>query len=390
MKHTKIDLKNILSTKGTVIHTLMTAMIVHNSDQGPWGKPKGTGGNTGGGWKPGSGNPKGNGEFEELLEDLKNRLQVLFGGHNNNRGFVLGFCALFFLWLSSGLYQLQPGEQGVVLQFGKFNRISTSGLRYHLPAPFETVEIVNSEAIRMETLSGDKNSGDDEILMLTGDENIINLSFNVQWKVRDAKDFVFNIPDPEQTVRAVTESAMREVIGRTTINSALTEGKLKVQEETRALAQQVLDNYKAGIDIVNVNMLDASFPKEVVDAARDVQAARADQERARNEAESYSNDIIPRARGQAEVTVQEAEGYKQQVVAQAEGDAARFVSVYNQYKEAPDVTRKRIYLETMEKIMAGTNKTIIDNKSGVVPYLPLPAVKANGSAEKTTETKGGQ
>ncbi len=366
-------------------------MIIHNTDQGPWGKPKGSGG-SGGGWKPGGYSPKGDGpsDIDELLSDLKHRFNDMFGGEHSNRGIIAALFIFFLLWLASGIYQLQPGEQGVVLRFGKFNRITTSGLRYHLPTPFESVEIVNSEAIRMETLVGDRmssrsissDSGDDEILMLTGDENIINLGFNVQWKVRDPKQFVFSLPNPEQTVRAVAESAMREVIGRTTINSALTEGKLKVQDETRQLAQQTLDSYKSGIDIINVNMLDASFPKEVVDSARDVQAARADQERARNEAEAYRNDILPRARGQAERMVQEAEGYKQEVVAKAEGDAARFISVYNQYKQAEDVTRKRMYLETMEKIMSGTSKIIIDNKTGVLPYLPLPAAGKNAAEKK--------
>lgn len=362
----------------------MTATI-HHSDQGPWGKPR-SGGN--GGWKPDNQPPKGgNGDFEALLSDLKKRVNDLFGGGHNNRGIAIALVLLFLLWLASGFYQLQPGEQGVVLRFGQFNRIATSGLRYHLPAPIENVDIVNSDAIRMETLSGEKGAdsaeaGDDEILMLTGDENIISISFNVQWKVRDVKDFVFNLPNPERTVREVSESAMREVIGRTNIDSALTEGKLKVQDDTRALVQQVLDSYKAGIDIINVNLLVASFPKEVVDSARDVQAARADQERARNEAESYSNDIIPRARGQAERIVQEAEGYKQQVVAQAEGEAARFISVYDQYRQAPDVTRKRMYLETMEKVMAGTNKIIMENKSGVMPYLPLPELKTHATDRK--------
>lgn len=379
----------------------MAGIIINNSDQGPWGTPKGGNNSNGGGWKPGGYNPKGGpGDFDELLSELKERFNDMFGGDNGNRGVILAFAIFFVLWLFSGIYQLQPGEQGVVLRFGKFDRIAASGLRYHLPSPFETVDIVNSEAIRMETLAGDRNLSvhsisssselvDDEILMLTGDENIINLSFNVQWKVRDAKDFVFNIPNPEQTVKAVAESAMREVIGRTTINSALTEGKLKVQDETRKLIQETLDHYKSGIDIINVNMLDASFPRAVVDSARDVQAARADQERARNEAESYRNDIIPRARGLAERMVQEAEGYKQEVVAKAEGDAARFVSVYDQYKQAPDVTRKRMYLETMEKLMTGTNKFLVDNKAGVLPYLPLTETRVR-NMEKPTDKKDGQ
>ncbi len=375
----------------------MRTMIIHSMDQGPWGKPRSGGGD----WKPGGRPPKGGpGDLDELLADLKNRFNDFFSGEHGNRGIIAALFIFFLLWLASGAYQLQPGEQGVVMRFGKFNRISTSGLRYHLPTPFESVEIVNTEAIRMETLVGDRSvsarnapsgSGDDEILMLTGDENVVSLSFNVQWKVRNAKDFVFNIPNPEQTVRAVAESAMREVIGRTTITSALTEGKLKVQDETRSLTQATLDNYKAGVDIINVNMLDASFPKEVVDAARDVQAARADQERARNEAEAYSNYIIPRARGQAERMIQEAEGYKREVVAQAQGDAGRFTSVYNQYKLAEDVTRKRMYLETMEKIMNGTSKVVIDSQSNVLPYMmQVPGILDRANAEKPVEKKDSQ
>ena len=363
-------------------------MTILTSDQGPWGKPRG-GGNPGGGWKPnGSGGNNNNSpDMDELLKELKRYFNTLFGGSgdgsngSNHKGVFLIILAVLLLWLASGMYQLQPGEQGVVMRFGKFDRIAASGLRYHLPAPMETVEIVNSEAIRMEMLGGEKSrslaSGDNEILMLTGDENIINLSFNVQWKVRDAKDFIFNIPNPEQTVKAVAESAMREIIGRTNTNAILTEGKLKVQDETRKLTQDTLDRYNAGIDIQNINLLDASFPREVVDAARDVQAARADQERARNEAESYANDIIPRARGLAERMKQEAEGYKQEVVAKAGGDAARFTSVYDQYKQAEEVTRKRIYLETMEKVLTGSSKILVDNKSGVLPYLPLPEIKKN-------------
>lgn len=366
-------------------------VIIHAADPGPWGKPKGTGNNGGGGWTPGGRGPGKNapGDFEDLLRDIKRHLNTLFGSEHNNRGLILVLFLLVLFWIASGIYQLQPGEEGVVLRFGKFDRIATSGLRYHLPTPFESVDIVNAEAIRMETLGGDPNSpphggsngtGDDEILMLTGDENIINVSFNVRWKVRDAQQFVFNIPNPVETVRAVTESAVREVIGRTTLDAALTVGKSKVAIDATALTQNTLDSYKAGIEVLEVNLLDASFPQAVVDAARDVQAARADQQSARNNAEGYTNDILPRARGQAERTIQDAEAYKQQVVAQAEGSAARFTSVYQQYKQAEDITRKRIYFETMEKILEGTNKVILDGKSSVVPYLPLPQLKPAGSA----------
>jgi len=380
--------------------------IIHISEQGPWGKPKNGGGlgggGLGGGRKPGLGGDNGGQkDVDELIEEISRKFKDVFGGGNSGGGedkkdngnkiLYFGFLAFFAFWVVSGIYQLQPGEQGVVTRFGKFERLATSGLNYHMPYPFEGLDIVNSEEIRMESLGVGNNKGnskfavaggEEEMLMLTGDENIINLSFNVQWKVREAKDFVFNIPNPAQTVRSVVESAMRDVIGRTMINSVLTEGKSQVQEETRKLAQETLDNYKAGIEIRNVNLLNASFPGAVVDAARDVQAARADQERARNEAEAYKNDILPRARGQAERMKQEAEGYKQEVVAKAQGDAARFISVYNQYKQAQDVTKRRMYLETMEKVLVGADKTIIDNKAGVVPYLPLSEIKPSAGDKK--------
>lgn len=368
----------------------MTRATIHAADPGPWGRKSSGGGPSGGGWPPtghngrggGGQRPPGSNDFELLMRQLRRFGERLFGQDGGSRGLVLAFFIFFLLWLASGIYQVQPGEQGVVLRFGKFDRIAPSGLRYHLPAPFEGVDIVNSDAVRIETLGRDNNSAhssaDDQILMLTGDENIINLSFQVQWKVRDAKSFVFNVAGPEATVRAVTESAMREVIGRTPINAALTEGKSKVQEDTQKLTQDTLDRYKAGIQILQVNLLEASFPLAVVDAARDVQAARADQERLRNEAQAYVNDIIPRARGKAERIVQESEAYKKEVVARAEGDAARFLSVYDQYKRAEDVTRKRIYLETMEKIFSGMNKLVTDGKSGPVPYLPLPALSPAG------------
>jgi membrane protease subunit HflK len=359
-------------------------VTIHLNDPGPWGKPKGTGGG-GGGWTPGGRGPKDpSGDLDAMLRDIKRHFNNLFGGGQNHRGLLAAFFLLFLLWLASGIYQLQPGEVGVVLRFGKFERIAAPGLRYHLPTPFESEETVNAEAIRMETLGGDPTApphggsngmGDDELLMLTGDENIINVSFNVRWKVRDAQSFVFNIVDPQETVRAVTESAVREVIGRTTLDSALTVGKSKVALDATKLTQETLDNYKSGIEVLEVTLLDATFPQAVVDAARDVQAARADQESARNNAEGYTNDKLPRARGEAQHTIQDAEAYKQQVVAEAQGAAARFLSVYGQYKQAEDVTRKRIYLETMEKIMDGTNKVILDNKNGAVPYLPLPQIK---------------
>lgn len=374
-------------------------VTIHAADPGPWGKPKGgSGGNGGGGggWTPGGGNNrppgKGPGDLDDLMRDIRKHFNTLFGGNHNHKGLVLAFMAFFLLWLASGIYQLQPGEQGVVLRFGKFDRVAASGLRYHLPAPFESVDIVNAEAIQMNTLGGDPSqpphggstgNGDDQILMLTGDENIINVSFNVRWKVSDAQKFVFNIPPhQEETVKAVTESAVREVIGRNKLDDALTIGKSKISADATALTQATLDNYHSGIQILEVNLLDATFPQAVVNAARDVQAARADQESARNKAQGYTNDILPRARGDAERKLQEAEGYKQKVVAQAEGTSARFLSVYQQYKQAEDITRKRIYLETMENILDGTTKIVLDGKgANLVPYLPLPELHPSAGAQ---------
>lgn len=365
--------------------------VVHAMDQGPWGRKNSSGGSSGngGGWPP-SGRGKGPGnpnEFDVLLRELKQWLEKLFGPNTGNRGILIALLVFFLLWLASGIYQVQPGEQGVVMRFGKFNRVTASGLSYHLPAPFESVEVVNTEALRMETISESaglarNGASPEEMLMLTGDENIINLRFNVTWNVGDVQDYIFNVPNPDQTVRSVAESAMREVVGHTTLESILTEGKSKVQEETRQLAQEILNRYRAGIHIERVSLNNPSFPDEVVEAAHDVQAARADQERLRNEAEAYTNDILPRARGQAERMVQDAEGYKKEVVARAEGDAARFLSIYAQYTQAEGVTRKRMYLETMEKILSGMNKMVIDTKNGAVPYLPLPGLTVRGDEKK--------
>lgn len=384
----------------------MKSSVIHPVEQGPWGRKGGqgpSGGNGSGGWNPnnsGRGKGPGNsGDFEDLLRDLKRYFTSMFGQDGGSRNLLLAFGVFFLLWLASGFYTVQPGEQGVVQRFGKFNRLATSGLNYRWPAPFETVDIVNTEMVRIESLgseasgsskmmtSGNMTMGSQEILMLTGDENIIDLTFNVQWNVRDAQDFVFNIQNPQQTVSAVTESAMREVVGRTPIGAALTEGKSKLQEETQKLTQETLDRYKSGIQVLQVNLIRASFPLAVVDAARDVQAARADQERLRNEADAYKNDIIPRARGAAQRMIQDAEGYKSEVVAKAEGDAARFVSVYTQYRQAEDVTRKRMYLETMEKILSGMNKMVLDNKTSTTPYLPLPAL---APASKNDDRKESQ
>lgn len=209
--------------------------------------------------------------------------------------------------------------------------------------------------------------------MLTGDENIVDIDFVVFWRIRDAQEYLFNIQNPENTVKEVAESAMREVVGKSNIAPLLTEARQRTEQDVLLLMQTTLDGYKSGIRVDQVQLQKVDPPGEVIDAFRDVQAARADKERLQNEAQSYANKVVPEARGEAERILQGAEGFKQQQVAEALGQSARFLKVYDEYKKAPEVTRKRIFLETMERVLGGTDKIIIDGKagSGVVPYLPL-------------------
>lgn len=278
-------------------------------------------------------------------------------------------------------YRVQPDEQGVVLRFGQWVRTAQPGLNFKWPSPIETV--LTPKVTRVNRIDvGFRGTGDElrptpardvaeESLMLTGDENIVDIDFSVFWLIKDAGLFLFNIQNPEATVKAVAESAMREVIGKNQIQRILTEGRQPIEQASLKLIQQVLDEYQAGVAVTRVNLQKVDPPNAVIDAFRDVQAAKADRERAQNEAETYRNDIIPRARGEAERILQAAEAYKQEVVATAQGEAARFLAVYSEYKRAKDVTSKRLYLETMEEVLRGANKIILDNEGGVQPYLPL-------------------
>jgi len=284
-----------------------------------------------------------------------------------------------------------PDEQGVVLRFGKFTSTTQPGLNYHIPYPVETVLTpivtkVNRIDVGFRSASDSgRTSGIDDVseesLMLTGDENIVNIDFSVFWVIKDAGKFLFKIQSPVETVKAAAETAMREVIAKSKLQSILTEGRSKIEIETQEIAQSLLDEYESGIQITQVQTQKADPPDQVIDAFRDVQAARADMERSKNEAEAYQNDVIPRARGEAAKILQEAEAYKKQVVAAAEGEASRFLAIYNEYAKAKQVTQERMYLETMEKVLADIDKVIIDRKTGgVVPYLPLPELsKKKGS-----------
>lgn len=365
-------------------------------NHGPWGRPSGSGGNQGGsgGGKPPGNTPPQGPDFDDLLRRGQEKLRAITGGdHDGSKGVLLIGAVILLLWLSSGIYFVKADEQGVVTRFGAFTRTTTPGVNYHLPYPIETVYIPRVTAvnhIEVGFRSGASRSahGDiplsEESLMLTGDENILDIDFEVQWKISSAPDFLFNIRNPEETVKAVAESAMREVIGKSKIANVLAEGKLQVAQDTRRLMQDMLNSYKSGIEVITVNLLKADPPAEVLDAQRDVQTALADAETARNQAEAYHNDIVPKARGEAQKLVLDAQAYKQEVVARAQGEAARFSTIYNEYKQARDVTRKRMYLETMENILQGMNKVIIDGKNGngVVPYLPLPELKAKAEESK--------
>lgn len=362
-----------------------------DNSQGPWGRPpSGGGGNSGGGkGGGGGGNSPQKPDLDEMLRRSQEKLKQMFpdDGSSNGKAFTLIAIVIGLIWVASGIYFVKADEKGVVLRFGQYNRTTDSGLNYHFPYPIESVltprvTAVNRVEIGFHSGSARSSRGTDssipeEGLMLTGDENIIDVNFEVQWKISDASNFLFNVRNPEDTVKAVSESAMREVIGKTQIATVLAEGKLQVEVGTKKLIQETLDSYKSGIEIITVNLLKADPPAQVIDAFRDVQTARADLETSRNKAEAYRNDIIPNARGQAQKMILDAEGYKQEVIARAEGEASRFLAIYNEFRQARDVTKKRIYLETMEDILQGMNKVIIEgkNSSGVVPYLPLPELK---------------
>jgi membrane protease subunit HflK len=377
---------------------------------GPWGSgPRGGGPWGGGNRGNGSGpSPRGRGpqppDFEDLLRRGQDRFRRVLppGGFGSRRWIALGALVIVGAWVASGIYTVDPDEVGVVLRFGAYNRTTEPGLNYHLPAPIErvlkpSVTRVNRTEIGYRNAEGTGRGTatrqvPEEALMLTGDENIVDINFTVFWVIKDAKAYLFNIRAPEPTVKSAAESAMREVIGATPIAQALAEGRGKIETDTHSLLQGILDAYGAGIVVTQLQLLRVDPPGPVIDAFRDVQRALADRERLRNEAEAYRNDIIPRARGAAVAIKQEAQAYRQEIVARAQGDADRFTSVYRAFTAAQDVTLQRLYLETMEEVLKNSNKVIIDksaqNQSGVLPYLPLPALTGTGGTAGTPAQGG--
>ena len=346
------------------------------------------------GTSPGGGNGSGRGpvppNIDEIIRNIQEKIKRFLpsGSTGGNKPLLFGLIIVAIIWALSGLYRVLPDEQGIVLRFGKFVSTTQPGLNYHFPYPIETV--LTPKVTKVNRIDIGFRSGSDtgfssagvadvpeESLMLTGDENIVNIDFSVFWVIKDAGKFLFKIQDPAATVKAAAETAMREVIAKSKLQSILTEGRSQIEIETQEIAQSLLDEYESGIEITQVQTQKADPPDQVIDAFRDVQAARADMERAKNEAQAYQNDVIPRARGEAAKILQQAEAYKKQVVAKAEGEASRFLAIYKEYSNAKRVTKERMYLETMEKVLAAVDKVIIEKNAstGVVPYLALPEIK---------------
>jgi modulator of FtsH protease HflK len=353
---------------------------------GPWGQGPSGGGGSGGGQKP---------DLEDLIKRSQERFKQMGGGSGvpGPLAFLLGAAMFAIAAFYAFTYRVNPDELGVVLRFGEFVRQQGPGLHFRLPYPIEEVRLPkvtrqNTIDIGFRSSPGRRvgSTGTDvpeESLMLTGDENIVDVDFVVFWRIRTDKDaatgqagveqFLFNIQNPDLTVKEVAESSMREIVGQLPIQMILTQARQKIEQDVHKLMQQILDNYRSGIRIDSITLQKVDPPSQVIDSFRDVQAARADRERLQNEATTYANKVVPEARGDAERILQAAEGYRQQTIAEAGGQAARFLKVFDEYKKAPDVTRQRMFLETMERVMGGTDKIILDSKGGqgVVPYLPL-------------------
>lgn len=382
-------------------------------NQGPWGNRPGndqppSGGNGNGGGNDGGGNspwgqrpqrPSGGGggnepDLDDMLRQAQDRFKTTFGNKRPGNAmepsqafaFLLG--AVVLIWLASGFYTVQPEENAVVLTFGKMTDLKKdAGLGYRLPYPIQSVEKENVAQNRQldigftgrgQQVQNDKPS---ESSMLTGDENIVKIHFTVFWKVSDLGKYLFAIEEPQVlTVQTVAESAMREIIGRTPIQSALTEGRGDIEAQSKELMQKILDGYDSGININSVQLLSVDPPNPVVDAFNDVQRARTDRERLKNEANTYRNDIIPVAQGQKERLIREAEAYKEATIAKAKGDAERFNSVYKAYSESKDITQKRLYLETMQEVLKNSRKIITGDSKGA-PLLPL--LQLDGKSNNT-------
>ncbi|MBY0272978.1 MAG: FtsH protease activity modulator HflK [Alphaproteobacteria bacterium] len=355
-------------------------MSFNDDDDGPWGHDN---------KNPWQKKPKQRNEsipdIEELLKKGQQRFKSLFPKERKENSKTLWYVAggIFVLWLLTGIYTVQQDEQAAILRFGKWVRTTDPGLNYHLPTPIETALIRNVTTINILTNTSSNNAETGNLagegaLMLTGDENIADVQFAVNWRIKDLGDYLFNVKSPETTITAAADSIVRSVIAQTPIAKILSEGRSSINVQLREMLQKLLDEYKLGVEVSQVELLKVTPPTtKVMDAYLDVQRAKADMERKRNEAEYYRNSIVPVARGQGKKIVQDAEAYKAKIMADIDGETSRFDLVYNQYRSAPDITRNRMYLDTMEKILENAQKLIVDGakNQGVLPYLPLPELK---------------
>lgn len=370
-----------------------------NQSGGPWGGGgQGPWGGRGGGGGGGSGGPPP--DLEEMLRKGQDKLRQLFpSGGAPARVVPIVLAVVVGLWLATGFYRVHPDEQGVELVFGKWNGQTTlAGLHWNWPTPIgevHTPQVERSNRVSIgyrgapEVVRGPMELGrrpdtvrgvPEESLMLTSDENIVDLEVTVLWKIKDAGQFLFQIRDPEATVKVAAESVMREVVGQTPFDLAVTVGREQIEQRATEILQRILDNYNAGVLVEAIQLQKSDPPTEVIDAFNDVQRARQDRDRLRHEAEAYANSIIPDARGEAEQIIRAAEAYKERLLREADGEAQRFVAVYDAYRTAPDVTLRRMYLETVSRILSSSEKVIIDHGvagagPGVVPYLPLPELR---------------
>ena len=360
----------------------------------PWGGGSGRGGGSGG---PGSGPPGPN--FEDMIRKGQDRMKRMVpGGLGGKRAIIIGALVVVALWMFTGFFRVQPGEQGVIMTFGAFTRTVGSGLHYHLPGPIQSVEIVNTEQDRLldigfvrgttPTAAGTGRGGNavvqrdvpEESLMLTGDENIIDIDFTVRWRISDAANFLFQLRNREDTVRAVAESVMRETIGQSDLQSALTRSRAEIEQDVRDGMRRILeDDYDSGISITSVQLLNVSPPPQVIDAFNDVIRAQADRETFVNQGRRYFAEVREQSRGQAARMLQNAEAYRERVINEAEGQAQRFLYVLSSYMQSPNVTAQRMYVETMQDVLSNANIIMVDGGVGgtgqgggeVVQYLPL-------------------
>ena len=342
-----------------------------------WNEPGGGNGSKDPWGNKGGNKQDGPPDLDEVFKKLNEKVTSLFGGKGGKssggsaqggaKGFGFIAAVVLVLWGFSGIYIVDEGREGVVLRFGGFDRITSPGPHWY-PRFIETVEIVDVERVRSVNIGATTH----ESLMLTKDENIVDIQFAVQYKVSNAKDYIFNVRDPDTTLRQVTETAMREIVGKNGMDFVIKDGRVQVANETKDLMQKILNVYKTGLVVTNLNMQNAQPPEQVQHAFNDAIKAREDKERLVNEAEAYSNDILPRARGKAARMGQEAAAYRDEIIAKANGETNRFIKILTEYKKAPTVTRERLYLETMESVLGSSNKVMIDVKKGNnLMYLPL-------------------